>query len=155
MKFFVAIVAVLMILVVGFFALNSYIYNEKQADETVNEQIVTPASLPDLIVVESPLPNQTITNPVVVRGTARGYWFFEASAPVSVVDWDGRIIGEGYITADGEWMTEDFVPFTGTISYDLPADTYSTRGAIIFQKDNPSGLPENDRALEIPVELTI
>lgn len=105
----------------------------------------------DLIRVDSPAPNAIVRNPITVHGTARGYWFFEASFPIVVVDWDGRIIGEGYATAAEDWMTEDFVPFTGTVEYDLPADTPYMRGAIIFKKDNPSGLPENDAAIEIPI----
>ena len=69
--------------------------------------------------------------------------------PIVVVDWDGRIIGEGYAEALGEWMTEEFVPFAGTVTFDVP--DYKERGAVIFQKNNPSGLPEHDGALEIPV----
>lgn len=110
-----------------------------------------PSSEPALIRIKSPLAGETIPNPVTVRGEARGYWFFEASAPVVVVNWDGLIIGEGYVMTESEWMTEDFVPFSGTISYDLPADTYSKNGTVIFMRDNPSGLPENDTAVEIPV----
>jgi hypothetical protein len=105
----------------------------------------------DLIVLESPARDSTITSPVTVSGKARGYWYFEATFPITIVDWDGRIIGQGYATAQDEWMTEEFVPFTATVSYDLPADTPYRRGAIILQKDNPSGLPENDDALEIPI----
>ncbi len=90
---------------------------------------------------------------LVVRGMARGTWYFEASFPITVVNWDGLIIGEGYATAQGEWMTEEFVPFEGTIKLEEAALTNSPsmRGAIIFHKDNPSGLPEHDDALEIPV----
>jgi hypothetical protein len=109
------------------------------------------ASKADLIVVNFPKRDTPISSPITISGKARGYWFFEASFPISIVDWDGRIIGEGIATADGEWMTEDFVPFTATITYDLPEDTPYRRGAIILQKDNPSGLPENDNALEIPI----
>jgi hypothetical protein len=105
----------------------------------------------NVINVTSPQPSATVTNPITVSGQARGTWFFEASFPLVVTDWDGRIIGEGFATADGDWMTEDFVPFMGTISYDLPADTPYKRGTLIFKKDNPSGLPEHDDALEIPI----
>ncbi len=69
------------------------------------------------------------------------------------MDWDGRIIGSGHATADGEWMTTEFVPFTGTVTYTLPLEETNTRGTIILRKDNPSGLPEHDNALEIPVKL--
>lgn len=105
----------------------------------------------NLITITSPVGNEMITSPVTITGEARGYWFFEASAPVVVTDWDGLIIGEGYIMATEGWMTEDFVPFTGTVTFTVPADTPYRRGTIIVQKDNPSDLPENDAAVEIPV----
>ncbi len=105
----------------------------------------------DLIILDSPLPNSTVQNPIKISGRARGTWFFEASFPISVVNWDGLIIGEGIATAQGEWMTEQFVPFTATINYTLDPQSYSKNGALILQKDNPSGLPENDDALEIPI----
>ncbi len=109
------------------------------------------ASKADLIVINFPQRDTVISSPITISGKARGYWFFEASFPISIVDWDGRIIGEGIATAQDEWMTEAFVPFTATITFNVPSDTPYRRGTIILQKDNPSGLPEHDNALEIPV----
>ncbi len=123
---------------------------QKEDSETSEE----PGISNDLIVVTSPRVGEQVANPIELKGMARGYWFFEASAPVVVTNWDGLIIGEGIITADGEWMTEDFVPFTGTLSYELPANSYSATGTLIFKKDNPSGLPENDEAYEMSIILT-
>ena len=71
------------------------------------------------------------------------------TSPISIVNWDGLIIGQGVAQAKGEWMTEGFVPFEANISFDKA--TYKNNGSIILQKDNPSGLPENDDALEIPI----
>jgi hypothetical protein len=109
----------------------------------------------DLIKVTSPLPMGVVGSPLTLKGQARGNWFFEASAPVSLVNWDGLIIAEGIITADGEWMTTDFVPFTGELTFTSPYKEgdpdFMKRGALIFKKDNPSGLPENDDALEFTV----
>ncbi|HMP67474.1 MAG TPA: Gmad2 immunoglobulin-like domain-containing protein [Candidatus Paceibacterota bacterium] len=107
----------------------------------------------DLIILESPRPNTAIKSPVTITGMARGYWFFEASFPITIVDWDGLIIGEGYATADGEWMTTDFVPFSATVDFDKSQirGQYSMNGSLILQKDNPSGLPEHDDALEVPI----
>ena len=105
----------------------------------------------DLIQIDSPTPGATISSPLTVSGQARGYWFFEASAPVLVTDWDGLIIGQGYVTAQGEWMTEDFVPFTGEIEFTVPAETPYRRGTLIFERHNASDLPENDMAVEMPV----
>jgi len=106
----------------------------------------------DKIFVTIPIPNSIVTNPIVIKGEARGNWFFEASFPIIIVDWDGLIVGEGIATAESEWMTTDFVPFLAEIQYTLATSSlYSTRGAIILKKDNPSGLPENDEAIEIPI----
>lgn len=106
-----------------------------------------------MIVVDTPTPNQTVSSPITVSGKARGNWFFEASFPIVVTNWDGLIIGEGIATAQGDWMTTEFVPFTAMISYTLPEGTPYNRGTLILKKDNPSGLPEHDDAREIPVVL--
>ena|SRR3989338_9319713 len=103
----------------------------------------------NLIRLETPLPNSTITSPLNIRGEARGVWFFEASFPIYLTDWDGLIIAEGYATAEGEWMTTEFVPFTATLTFKNP--TYKNNGSLILKKDNPSGLPLHDDALEIPI----
>lgn len=115
--------------------------------------------LTDLIRVYSPQAGTKITSPLKVTGEARGRWYFEATFPVTVVNWDGLIIGDGYATArpdEGkDWMTTEFTPFEGTIEFEKPViiepGTYNERGAVIFQKSNPSDLPENDAAVEIPV----
>ena len=116
----------------------------------------------DLIVLNTPKANDVIKSPLVIEGQARGYWFFEASFPIVLTDWDGKIIAEHYAEAQGEparttdgvqsggWMTEDFVPFKSTLTFTAPAGN-NKRGFLILKKDNPSGLPEHDDALEIPV----
>ena len=111
----------------------------------------------NLIRVSAPGPNETVQSPLLIKGEARGYWFFEASFPIVLTDWGGRIIAQWYATAKDEWMTENFVPFEGTLEFENPAfpgadaGHFSRRGYLIFKKDNPSGLPEHDDALEIPV----
>lgn len=107
----------------------------------------------DLIRIDSPRPNQKVSSPLTITGEARGNWFFEASFPVVLTDWDGRIIAQGIATAKSEWMTTDFVPFEATLTFLVDTTAYSNRGTLILQKDNPSGLPANDDALEIPVVL--
>ncbi len=107
------------------------------------------------IVMTSPAPYETISSPVTITGEARGNWFFEASFPVTIVNWDGLIIGEGIATADGDWMTTEFVPYTAEVYFSPDPNAYSQNGAIILQRDNPSGLPEYDEALEIPVVFSL
>ncbi|MFZ2190005.1 MAG: Gmad2 immunoglobulin-like domain-containing protein [Candidatus Magasanikiibacteriota bacterium] len=104
----------------------------------------------DLIELTSPKPASFISSPLEITGQARGNWFFEASFPVTLTNWDGLIIAEGIAQAQGEWMTTDFVAFKATLNFTADT-TVSNRGALILKKDNPSGLPEHDDALEIPV----
>lgn len=103
----------------------------------------------DHIVVDFPMPGTLVSSPLSVRGRARGTWFFEGDFPVALKDPKGRMIAKGFCTAKGEWMTRDFVPFEGTIEFKRPEA--SGTGTLILEKDNPTGLPKHDDAVEIPV----
>jgi hypothetical protein len=103
----------------------------------------------DLIRLNYPRPNQKIESPLLIEGEARGYWFFEGDFPVVLTDWDGLIIAQGIATAKTEWMTEDFVQFEAVLEFEKPE--YGEKGTLILQKDNASGLPEHDDALEVPI----
>lgn len=115
----------------------------------------------DLIRVNFPHPGEVVSSPLTITGEARGTWFFEASFPVYITNWDGLIIGQGIATAKGGpdapdgagWMTTDFVPFEATLTFAIDKNAYSHKGTLILKKDNPSGLPEHDDALEIPVSF--
>ncbi|MGB3097482.1 MAG: Gmad2 immunoglobulin-like domain-containing protein [Candidatus Deferrimicrobiaceae bacterium] len=102
-----------------------------------------------LIVVDSPAPGARVSSPLVIRGRARGTWFFEGDFPVNLLDGKGNVLGKGYCTAKSEWMTKDFVLFEGTLSFEKPVP--GGRGTLVLKKDNPSDLPEHDDALEIPL----
>ena len=101
------------------------------------------------IFIDSPKENTVVFSPIKITGKAPGNWFFEASAPVTITNWDGLIIGQSYITAQGDWMTTDYVPFEGTLEF--TNTEYGDYGFLILRKDNPSGLPENDDAVELKV----
>jgi hypothetical protein len=115
------------------------------------------AEKPNLIRVFAPRINTIVSSPLAIEGEARGNWYFEASFPVVLTDWDGRIIVEHYAQAKTDWMTADFVPFETTLEFESPAfpgtdeNHFSRRGYLILKKDNPSGLPQYDDAIEIPV----
>ena len=102
----------------------------------------------DLILVESPLANQVITSPLTVKGQARGYWFFEASFPMKLLDEKGEIIATGLAQAQSDWMTEEFVPFESILEFN---NLGSSRGVLIFEKENPSGLSENADEFRLPI----
>ena len=104
--------------------------------------------LSDKITVSVPLPNTKVTSPLEITGSARGTWYFEASFPIRLEGEDGTLIAETQGHAEGEWMTENFVPFTATLTW---ASTTVQTGTLILKRDNPSGLPENDAEIRIPV----
>jgi hypothetical protein len=109
----------------------------------------------DLIRVEAPGPNEVIKSPLVVRGEARGNWFFEASFPIRLYDGEGREIAVGIAQAQDEWMTTNFVPFEAKLIFVTPDPSTSSgqAGTLVFQKDNPSGLPEHDDELRVPIRF--
>jgi len=104
----------------------------------------------DLIKVFNVSANQLVKSPLVVKGEARGYWYFEASFPVKVLDADGTVLGQTPAQAKGEWMTENFVPFEATLEFKIAK---SNSGWLVLEKDNPSGLPEHDDELRIPIRF--
>ena len=104
----------------------------------------------DQIVVTNPQPDQLIESPLIIEGQARGNWFFEAVFPIILLDSNGNLLARHFAQAQGEWTTEAFVPFKSQIEFEEPA---TDAGVLILEKDNPSGLSENDAKIEIPVRF--
>ncbi len=104
----------------------------------------------DLIYANNPAPNAVVSGDVHIVGEARGTWFFEASFPIELTDASGKIIAQTHAKAKSDWMTTEFVPFDATIT--VPSGT-TGKGTLVLKKDNPSGLPEKDDELDVPVEF--
>jgi hypothetical protein len=102
-----------------------------------------------LIRIDSPAPGAQISFPLTVTGQARGNWFFEGDFPLLLTDSMGRTLAEDYASAQGPWMTEEFVPFTGTLK--SPERSFNSWGWLILKKDNPSERRELDDAVKIPL----
>ena len=105
----------------------------------------------DKIVVTAPLPGATVANTFAVTGKARGGWYFEASFPIRVISSTSTVLIEMPIQANGTWMTADFVPFA-TTTVTVPA-WYKGAATLVLKNDNPSGLPENDASISIPIVI--
>jgi len=111
----------------------------------------------NLIKVDLPFPGAVVGKEFSVIGQARGYWFFEASFPVQLLDKDDNVLATGIAQAQpdsetGEinWMTENFVPFKADLK--APA-SYIGPATLILHKDNPSGLPEHDASISFPITI--
>ncbi len=108
----------------------------------------------DLIRVFSPPANAIIApdKPLKLEGEARGNWYFEASFTYEIIGADDRELALGFVQADGDWMTENFVPFSEEITFEYPT---AAEAVLILKNANPSGLPEHERSLEIPVKFNL
>lgn len=143
MKRFIWII--LAVLLIG--GATMYFYTKKSS-APISQMVV----YKNLIKVKDPLPNKLISSPLTIKGEARGFWFFEASFPVKLLDVNGKEItlDPPYIMTSNEWMTENFVPFESTHTFEKPQ---TATGTLILQKDNPSGLPQHDDSVSIPVRF--
>lgn len=130
--------------------MESYPRQCREGDTTFTEDIGNTLKKSDLIQLESPLPNSVISSPLILTGKARGTWYFEASFPVEIKDSSGKSLGSVPAQAQSDWMTTDFVPFKATLEFSAPE---TATGTLILRKDNPSGLPEKDDALIIPIKF--
>ena len=109
----------------------------------------TPSTATTLIHIAGPFPNTVVSPPFRVTGEAVGSWYFEATFPIILKDSKGNIIASTHATANGNWMTEKFVPFEANVTF--LKQPSGSRGTLVLKKDNPSGLPANDASVEIPV----
>lgn len=134
----------------GYPVMESYPRKCSTGDNTFIEDIGNELEKSEFIRIDNPRPNSVIESPLEVTGEARGTWYFEASFSVYLYDNNGKELAQGAAEAKGDWMTEEFVPFTAAISFDTP-DT--EKGELVLEKANPSGLSENEDELRVPVRF--
>lgn len=133
-----------MLIIIGAFVISHYYFDkENLPDTTINLK-------KDIIVLKKPTFNEIIENPVLIEGSARGFWFFEAEFPVKIFDEAGNLLGWTSARAKGDWMTEEFVDFEAILEFKEPS---TTKGTIVLEKNNPSGLEEYDDSLIIPINF--
>lgn len=145
----------------------SYFIFSKDVSNTVNNHSVdqidqtdpknsnntkpTVQAIEGMITITSPQQGSTIdpSAETIVSGKAVGNWFFEATAPVGVYDLDGKLLTRTYVSAMGEWMTTNYVDFTGKIAPFLTNG--ATSGYVQFSNSNPSDNEGFNRSLRIMV----
>jgi hypothetical protein len=96
----------------------------------------------DVIRVANPGQHTNVASPLTITGEARGTWYFEAVFSIILTDAKGKILARTQARAQNDWQTADLVSFLATLSF--PWQPGSTTGRLIFQKNNPSGLSQND-----------
>lgn len=146
------------ILVIIILVLGSYVLFKKTKSSenpnnnppTNNQEEPAPQGIPNLIIITTPKSGGAVTSPLTVTGQARGNWYFEASFPIKIYDANDILLETAIAQAQGDWMTTEFVPFSAKINFIKPN---TEAGYIVFEKDNPSGLPEFDNQFKMPIKF--
>lgn len=123
-------------------------HQTSSSSAAVSSSSATAAS--ENIQVTAPHADTLVSSPLTVTGQAKGTWYFEASFPVRLLDGNGNEIAITPAQAQGDWMTEDFVPFVATLSFAKPT---TPTGTLILENDNPSGDPARAMQIAIPVRF--
>lgn len=105
----------------------------------------------EIIRVDEPEEGEAITSPLEISGELRGFWFFEGRAPFRLIDSEEKVLAEGSVIAQDKWMTEDLVPFSAEVSFEVKDG--QKKGFLVLSRANPSGLPENEQHIRIPVNF--
>jgi hypothetical protein len=136
----------------GFPVMESYPEQCSNSEETFTRDIGNALEKADLIRVSTPRPGDQIIagETYELSGEARGYWFFEATFPFEIVTEDGEELFSYYATAEGEWMTEEFVSFNA--EFTVPTE-YEGPATLILRRSNASGLSEHDDELTVPIVI--
>jgi len=139
-KIILIIIYFIIIIVLGGVVYSLYFKPKEEKEEGKKEGIL----------ISSPKTNEKIKSPWKIEGQARGFWYFEAQFPVDLYDAYNNFLGRAILRAKDDWMTENFVPFEGELSFSPPA---TSSGTLKFLSDNPSGLPENQKVFEVQVQF--
>ncbi len=88
---------------------------------------------------------------ITISWKAKWYWYFEWQFNLQLVNNDWTMISQKPVIANWEWMTEDYVTFNDiTMNYE---ELNTNNIQVVFNKANPSWLPENEFSKTININL--
>jgi len=161
----VVIVLISLIVLTGLFASKFFVLPEKEivcteeAKLCANSSYVSrippacdfaPCPREEGIIISEPKPNEKIKSPLIIKGRARGNWFFEAEFTAELYDAQNNFLSRAILTATEDWMTSNFVPFEGKLVF---LQQTASSGILRFLSANPSGLIEHQKVFEVPIQF--
>ncbi len=104
----------------------------------------------DDLVSFSIWPGAKVHGVVSYRGVIKGSYFFEANIGINILDLNKKILKGDHAMSTTDWMTTEPVSFEGNVDF-----TGLPKGGAYFEihNDNPSGLPEHDKSVLIPIVI--
>lgn len=143
-KLLLAVILVAILALIIFFLQKKPLVDESPTNGVTSEILGNK----DDLVHFSILPGQKVSGMVSYAGSVKNAYFFEANILINVLDANKNLLKGGYAMATTDWMTVEPVVFSGSIDFTgLPKGP----AYIEIHNDNPSGLPENDKNILIPV----
>ena len=113
-------------------------------------QATSTAPLDTKVIVSTPKSGAVVSRTFSIAGTAPSGWFFEAVFPIMVRDDNDNAIGRTQGRAQSDWTAPGPIRFTAQVTLET---AYKGPATLVLMRDNPSGLPENDDSVEIPITI--
>jgi hypothetical protein len=95
-------------------------------------------------------PNQIVSGAMVLNGSVKGGYFFEANIVIKIMDMSNNVLLTTFGTATTDWMTAGPVSFTTNVNFTgLPVGP----AKLVIENDNPSGDPMYLKQIFIPIVI--
>lgn len=153
-KTVIVLFVALLLIVVAFAAGKKSVVAPTPSEDNTNQNPSVGGTMPavegrkDDYVSSSVKPGDSVSGKVSFSARVQGGYFFEANVGINILDGNKKLLRAGNGMATSEWMTAGPVDFTAVLDFtSLPKGL----GFIEIKNDNPSGLPENDKSILIPV----
>lgn len=163
------------VLLLAIIVLGAYMYQKRGDDATTNDSdngVTTPAEsdtneIPNedhqvgstslqsekgvTLTLTSPERSGNVTSPLSVAGSVPGAWSHEGQFTLRLLNADSNVLAEGAATLDGDWMSENQVPFSASLTFTAPVA--GSMGLLVLEKANPSGLQDNADSVTVPIQF--
>lgn len=127
----------------------------EELDETSDDELTTrnyQSADGVAIAIDNWADDRQVTSPLTITGQVPGSWSFEGSFPVEIVYQKDISLPGAIAEIQGDWMTDEMVPFTAVLTFD-EEQLAGEEVIIVIRKANPSGLPGDDDSLNLPVSV--
>ena len=98
-------------------------------------------------IFSSPEPNELVTSPLKVEGTAYKAFYYEGEVDLLIEDANGNEIAGWYGSAKGDWFNQDMTPFTASIVFTPPE---TAEGALVIYRETEAGVRTE---LRVPIRF--
>ncbi|NLZ24373.1 GerMN domain-containing protein [Candidatus Dojkabacteria bacterium] len=104
----------------------------------------------EILYLENIKDGDTVEVGTVLTGSISGPWYFEGVFPVRIFNEYGEILNTVVAQTNEEWMTEDLVNFSFTVTAPINEEMPVL---LRIEKSNPTGNSENDDYFDINITL--